>query len=129
VSSDDSCRLVTQTDTSRSLPRPFGREPPVTDFPAFVAHVAEANRERDGSPVEYVARHVVVAPTVVDDTQTRLWNGTPYVRERVRPRAILSAAAADADAADADAGAVDTLADALRDYYDTHGWAGVETET
>jgi|GEM_PF-2101602 len=128
----DSCRLVTRTDPSGSLPRPFGNEPPVSDFPAFVAHVAEANRERDGSPVDYVARHVVVGATVVGGTETRLWDGTPYVRERVRPRAVLSAtdtAATDADtgAADADTSAVDTLADALRDYYDAHGWDGVET--
>ena len=127
MTGDDSCRLVTRTDAAGPLPRPFGEEPPVSEFPAFVAHVAEANRERDGSPVDYVARHVVVAPTVVGGTQTRLHDGTPYVRERVRPGAVLSAATADADAAEADASAVDTLADALRDYYDTHGWDGVDS--
>ena len=113
---------MTRTDTREGLPYPFGREPPVTDFPEFVAHVAEANRERDGSPPDYVARHVVVAPTVVGDTETRLHAGTPYIRERVRPRAVLSASDT------TDAGAVETLADALRDYYDTHGWNGVTRE-
>ncbi len=112
---------MTHTDASGELPHLLGNEPPVSEFPAFVAHVAEANRERDGSPVEYVARHVVVAPTVVGDTQTRLHDGTPYVRERVRPGAVLSAT-------DADTGAVDTVADALCGYYDTHGWDGVSRD-
>jgi len=39
----------------------------------------------------------------------------------VRPGAVLSAT-------DADTGAVDTVADALHDYYDTHGWDGVSRD-
>jgi hypothetical protein len=113
------CWLVTSVRATRlSESYDYGNEPNPADLPEFIARVAEANRERDGSPVNYVARHVVVAPTVVGDTQTRLHDGTPYVRERVRPRAVLSAA-------DTDSGAVETLADALRDYYDAHGWEGV----
>lgn len=114
--------------------RPFGREPPPSSFDGFLAHVAEANRSRDGSPPPHVARVVVTAETTLRDgdecVTTTLTNAAPYRRERVSPDAVLDAAPDPVVPADERTGsrrerAVATLRRALCHHYDATGWEGV----
>ncbi|MEZ3115540.1 hypothetical protein RYH80_06375 [Halobaculum sp. MBLA0147] len=114
--------------------RPFGREPPPSSFDGFLAHVAEANRNRDGSPPAHVARVVVTAETTLQDgdgcVTTTLTNAAPYRRERVSPDAVLDAAPDAVVPADQGTGsrrerAVATLRNALCHHYDATGWQGV----
>ena len=115
-------------------PYPLGEEPPVADFDAFVAHVAEANRHRDGSSPRHVACVVCAAETTVtdgvDSVRTTLTNATPYRQERVAPAAVVGAAPETtvSDDEPTHERALTTLADALRRHYHTHGWDGVARE-
>jgi hypothetical protein len=116
-------------------PYDYGEEPDTRESPAeFFAHVAEANRTRDGSGVEHVARVVLVGTETVTTAGTPTTrptlDGTPYVRERVWPRAVLTGVSQCDTTLPVVDGSVYDLAvavtvAALCDYYDEHGWHGV----
>ncbi|MEZ3144500.1 hypothetical protein [Halobaculum sp. MBLA0143] len=119
---------------SEPPPYPLGEEPPVDSSDRFLAHVAEANRCRDGSPPRHVACVVCAVETTVADgdgvVETTLTNAAPYRRDRVPPAAVVRAVP-ETTATDGETTrerAVTALADALRRYYDTHGWDGITRE-
>jgi hypothetical protein len=116
-------------------PSEFGAEPdPTVEFSEFIAHVAEANRQRDGSPPGHVARVVLVGVETNGTNGEResalTFNAEPYLRERHWPSEILVGRSSEAEPLPVVDGppydlAVAVTRDALRAYYDEHGWDGV----